>query len=402
MVYYDAYEYRYSSRVRSIVPRSLCKLLFPLWSRTGGDRGNCSQSPLPGPRQGYIWRRIPLTNGSLSAEHGTFPRLAGGAVAADSSLRVAFRGMVYAFSAEGMLRWSHDLSDAVIVPEGWNDADPDSQEELLDEEATVEPYVLAYHSLPTLIDTDTIITCSNTALRFDHTGRLIKCIEASLVDDSGLAPNYDCYGTPILTSIGDGVSRWEGDTLHTLGFFGYDIPPVAVFADNSLAIAGYARKGLCRVTQNGQIVWQTTITDADIVPTINRQQYTAVGSLNDARSFFVTPEGTIVADYPAAATFAVTHDDGWIALTHNHVACLSLTGTVRWSSPTDTPQWYRHQPIIDREGRIYITERQHITALTMAGDKLFSLPVDHYPGPLFPTSPNSMATVIGDDLIFLR
>jgi outer membrane protein assembly factor BamB len=377
---------------------------FPsLWPRSGGDIGNRSRLSVPGPSRAHILRRIAL-HGVLPAARGTYPRSAGGMVAFDGTLRVAFRGMLYAFTNQGEMLWARDLRTYVIIPDEYARSEETDSDLPTDDdfEAIGDDYGVEYHSLPSLIgQSNTLITMSNTAALFDTHGQLVARIEVPLSDDSGLAPNCDTEGIPILTTIHGSVSRWNYTGLHEIGMFGYDIVPVAVFADNSLAIAGYSYKGFCRIHQNGTLIWQTTLKDADLLPTINQQQFSVVGSLNDRCSMIFTPDGTPIGTYPHPALFAEYHDGGWIALSEKAIARLSTSGSVQWQHTIAAPRWSRSQPLVDSNGQVYVATEQHIVAFAGNGHKVFEIELDAEPGPLFPVRAGVLATIVGDELIFV-
>jgi hypothetical protein len=279
----------------------------------------------------------------------------------------------------------------------WTTSEDESEKEEVEDEQR-----LSYHSLPTIIGhSNTLITMRNTAAIFDKQGQLVARTELLLADDSGLAPNRDLEGIPILTTIDGGVSLWEQDGLHTIGNFGYDIIPVAVFADNSIGVAGYAYKGFCRVDRNGTLIWQTTLKDADLLPTINQQQLSAVGSLNDRCSVIFASDGNPIGTYPHPALFAEYVDGGWIALSQKGIAHLSASGAIQWQHALSAPRWNRHQPLVDRDGHVYAVDEQGIVAFAGNGHKMFEIKLHAEPGPLFPIKAGVFATVVGDELLFI-
>lgn len=376
-----------------------------LWPRSGGDEGNRSRIPVPGPSQALILNRVRL-QGVLSPLRGSYPRIAGGAVAPDGTLRVAFRGVLYALTSGGSVLWARDLRDYVVVPDAYLDPDEADSDVAEDDESendvAEDDNVLRYHSLPSMIGLgNTLITLWNTAVIFDAQGQLVARTEVSLVDDSGLAPNRNQEGIPILTTIDGEVFLWDYDGLHEIGFFGYDIMPVAIFADNSIAVSGYAGKGFCRVDQTGTLMWQTSLRDADLLPTVNQQQLSAVGSLNDRCSVIFAADGTVIETYPHPALFAEYPDGGWIAVSAEALARLSASGHIQWQHAIAMERWNRHQPLVDSQGHVYAVGNQQIVAFTGDGHEVFAINVNDAPGPLFPVQPGVFATVVGDELLFI-
>lgn len=300
------------------------------WPRSGYDEGNRSHVPVRGPERDRIARRIQLPR---TADHDNSGRRGGGiAVVPDGSWRVAAAGMLHALSPSGDLRWSRPLRD------GRNAA--------------------PYHSAPLALDDgDVILTLAHAAVRYDEHGRLRRRTRsADGLDDSGVSPNLTRAGVLVTGSpIGD-VLLLESGGWRSLGTFGYDIVPPSVYADGSLAIAGYAGKGLCRVQPDGQTLWQAAPRDADLPVTINQAQVAAVGSVNDQRSWFVAPDGHGIGEYDHAALFAEYPDGGWAALASGRLARLTPEGEERWWRPLQAEvNWRTSQPIIDADGRLYAT-----------------------------------------------
>lgn len=379
-----------------------------LWPRQGGDHANRSRIKVPGPSVPQIIKRIPLS-GVLSENKGLKARLAGGAVSHDGSLRISFRGYLHALSAEGLPLWRRNLIDYELEPDLDDDdfAEEDSiEEDSFDQGQSDDMYdVMHYHSLPTVLaNGHTLVTTRNSAVIFDQAGEVARHIHVPIADDTGLPPNYNHEGIPILTSVAGEVWSWEGEQLRELGWFGYDIEPVAIFADNTIAIAGYAGSGFCRITATGEKVWQTDLKDADLFPSINQAQYSAVGSLNDRCSVIFDPDGKPVGSYPHAAIFAEYCDGGWIARSKKHIARLSPLGSVVWQRPLDAPEQtipHRYQPVVDSNGRIYIFNREGLLALAGNGDQIFHLAIDGVAGPLFPIRAGLFGTVVNHELLYI-
>lgn len=358
--------------------------------------------PVVGPALRRVAHEIPLT--APQASPGII-RIAGGAVASDGSLRVVLRGMLFAIDpATRLIRWARDLRDLALRPGSEHDDDDDDDAEVPEEEAPPTPAV----SLPAILEGDrTLVTVSATGIILDAHGELCDRVAVPMSDDSGPAPNTDLEGRPIFTTIDGDVHVWHAEGLHRVGGgFGYDIVPVAVFTDGTLAISGYAGRGFCRVGSDGATIWRSDLADPDLLPTVSRAQHAAVGSLNERCSAVFDPEGRRIATYPAAAVFAEYEADrGWIALGTDSLARLTPAGQVVWRHPlctASTLRWGCYQPIVDAVGTIYVATDDGIAAFDGSGARCAKLSLGGSPMPLFPVRAGLMATIVGDTLLLIE
>ena len=223
------------------------------------------------------------------------------------------------------------------------------------------------------------------------------------LDDSGLSPNLTHDGALLTGSpIGD-LYRLDADGWRSLGAFGYDIVPPTLYEDGSLAVAGYAGKGLCRLAPDGQLRWQAAPRHADLPVTINGAQVAAVGSLNDDRSWFVDPDGHSLGEYGHAAVFAEYADGGWAALSSGRLARLTPDGQERWGQPLDVRlTWSTSQPIVDADGRHYVATVGGIVCYDSAGRLVFTTTL----GPSQPyavsiIAAGALACLVGSELVLL-
>jgi outer membrane protein assembly factor BamB len=182
-----------------------------------------------------------------------------------------------------------------------------------------------------------------------------------------------------------------------LGCFGYDILPPAIYADNTLAIAGYYGTGFCRIGLDGQQVWTTEFAEADLLPTINSHSVAAVGSLNDETSAFFSSEGKFLGTYARASIFAEYSPEAWIARSHQYVAQLTVEGQECWGVPLhDDANWGHCQPIVDGQGRIYVLDDANLLCLTGEGNVVFTTKLqENSQGGLSCISPGKLAYVGG-------
>lgn len=363
-----------------------------IWPRSGGCQSNRAHISVSGPPKGIIAHRLKLP-------YFQSETIAGGAVAEDGTLRVVCGGYLTAIAPDHQMLWSIRLHDHEIKE---FDLDDDSESENIpDEEEPSKPDRL-YNSLPCVIDkTDTLVTLQRTAVVIDGNGALIRKTGLPLADDSGLSPNVDHSGIPILTTIHGDIMLWHRQTKVEISHFGYDIVPVAMFDDNSFGVSGYYGTGYCRVRGNGDILWRSALKEADMLPTINAAQISAVGGANEGKSLFISPQGETMAVYPQQAVFSV-HPSGWIALTKDHVALLSPEAEVTWSRPLQRNlRWGSYQAIVDQRGHVYACDHNRVVAFDPQGNEQFQVFTGSQPGPLFPVREQLMGTVVGQELLYI-
>jgi len=158
--------------------------------------------------------------------------------------------------------------------------------------------------------------------------------------------------------------------------FGYDIPPPAIYEDNSLAISGFYGTGFCRYRLDGQKIWSTQLWKVDLFPTINSKQFSAVGSLDWNRSFILSNDGQIIGTYKRASIFSEYLDGGWIALSEKYIARLTLEGKELWGHSIENEQtWDECQPIVDSLGQIFITNGRNLFCYDSDGNTVFNMQI---------------------------
>lgn len=379
------------------------------WPRSAGDAGNRRVFAADGPSQPRLSAPIELPR---SPSDGMV--VSGGVIADDGELRVVHGDYLSRVALDGTVRWSLSLRaiELELVPPP-EEADEDelrrraAAAEAGEEEEKAEDRLVS-HSLPTALSGGrTLVTVRWAALIVDANG----LVEARLTtwepfggttDDSGISPNVTRSGTPIVTMpIGTPIA-WEGEAGRELGDFGYDLVPPAIYADDSLALAGYAGRGLCRVRLSGEIVWERAPKDADMLPTVSRAQVCAVGSLNDECSWLVDVDGRQIGIYGHSAIFAEYVDSGWIAATTRWVARLGPRGAELWSAEiAHELRWGVFGPIVDRSGRVYVQGEEWLIGLDPQGARVFALHLGAGAGTVFPAGAGVFAVVVEGALRFM-
>jgi hypothetical protein len=240
------------------------------------------------------------------------------------------------------------------------------------------------------------------AVIVDARGQTVARVAQALMDDSGPSPNVTRSGVPILSTIAEGVFAWEPDGLRRIGVFGYDVVPPAIYDDDSLAIAGYAGSGFCRVGFAGERRWTTELREADLLPSIQTSQVAAVGSRNDRCSVVYSASGDPLGVHPCAAVFAEYPDGGWIAVSDCAIARIDAAAEkVWWSEIATTLHWGTLGPIVDAAGNIYVQDGESLVALDPGGTAMFSVWLGKSVGPLFPATPGRFAVIADGVLRFI-
>lgn len=334
-----------------------------VWPRFGGDRANRSLLSIPGPHAMPTWRKT-----SLSASHAIRPpdkAPSGVIVMPDETLHVCHAGMLLAVTFDGTILWHLDLSSLISE----------------DEHRSA--------SLPTALQTgETLLLLPDSLLTVDRLGGIRRrdYLIASdnsetsahvdiLPDNSGFSPNLTYSGLPILSARTGEVYLFKKNRWQEIGVYGYDVVTPAVYPDNSLAITGYAGRGFCRVSLDGEIQWTTHLEDADLLPTLNAEHIAAVGSLNDKHSAFFRSDGEQIGEYHHAAKFATYPDGGWIALSEQRLARLTLEGRELWGCEMcrgDTLTFVE-QPLVDRDGFIFVRQKEGFLCCDAYGHHVFEV-----------------------------
>ncbi|WAS96710.1 hypothetical protein [Nannocystis punicea] len=374
-----------------------------LWPRSAGDAGNRRVFAADGPTQPRLSPPLELPR-SPSDLHV----VSGGVLGDDGDLRLVHGDFLSRVTLAGAVRWSLSLRaielELTPPPEPDEDDDPPPGEDAEDEDEE-----RVSHSLPTALRGGrTLITVRHAALIVDPDGRVEDrwlswehlCCGP---DDSGISPNVTHAGAPIITTPGGEWIVWEEPTARVLSAGAYDILPPALFADGSLALACYAGDGLCRVRPSGERLWRAGPRDADLLPTVNRAQVCAVGSLNDECSLLLSPEGRPKGEHPVPAVFAEYHDMGWIAVGERQVARLDPRGASMWTADlAHGLRWGVYGAIVDRQGRVYVQDDGALLGLDPRGRRLFELRLGDVAGAVFPVADGVFGVVVDGELRFIR
>lgn len=343
---------------------------------------------------------------ALRAIAGEASPIDGGVIADDGSLRVVHGECLSAVELDGTVRWTRavrELVAAIVVPVVEADDESECYARLDEEALAAEEAPRLVRSLPTaLAGGHTLLGVTRGAVIVDARGELVAQVAQELMDDSGPSPCVTGSGVPVLSTIAEGVFAWEDAGLRRLGSFGYDVVPPAVYRDDSLAIAGYAGKGFCRVTLGGELVWGTELAEADLLPSINSSQHAAVGSRNDRCSMLFGAAGDPLGVHPCAAVFAEYPDGGWVAVSDCAVARIDSSATkIWWAEIATTLRWGVLGPIVDPGGMIYVQDGESLVALDPNGTAKFSVWLGKSVGPVFPAGPGRFAVVADGVLRFI-
>lgn len=363
------------------------ELAHTVWPRFGGDRANRSLLNVSGPHAMPTWQKIPLS--ACQAAYSLRDNYSGVIIMPDESLRVLENGVLSAVTFAGTILWQLDLSALDVGDEEVHDT----------------------FSLPTATQAgETLLVRGDAFLIVDNAGNCRR--ERTLsgeghnkicaLDDSGFSPNLTSSGQPILTCCDGGVYAFKDGLHHEIGVFGYDIVTPAIYPDDTLAIAGYASTGFCRVSLDGRIRWKTAFFYADLLPTLNHRHIAAVGSLNDDTSAFYKPDGSQIGEYQHAAKFAVHPSGDWIALSKQRLARLTLQGDEIWSCALQAGESlsFVEQPLVDKDGYIYVRQKEGFLCIDEHGHKAFEVQLSSLPqGPMSILAPGVVAYTLDGELV---
>lgn len=360
-----------------------------VWPRFGGDQANSSLLLILGPHTTPTWQKI-----SLSSHHSVHlpdrEAISGVIVMPDRTLRVCHMGTLSAVTFDGTILWQLDLHR--LVSEDWR----------------------FHYSLPTALQTgETLLVLPDALLIVDKLGRIYRK-ENSLAsdnaentpdmingpDDSEFSPNLTYSGFPILSLVAGDVYVLKNNLWHEIGIYGLDIVTPAIYPDNSLAIAGYAGAGFCRVGLDRKKHWTTQVKMADKLPTLNHEHIAAIGS-DDGYAAFFRSDGKQIGEYKHSATFAEYIDGGWIALSRQRIARLTTNGREIWGNDIcrGNNLTFVEQPIVDRDGFIFVRHQDGYQCYNAQGHIAFEVKLPAIPqGLMSIIAPNTMAYVVENEL----
>lgn len=340
-----------------------------LWPRTGGDRGHRARISASGPEEGrLLWELAVLPYPDPAAR-----RFHGLALSDDGALHVVAGGQPLCVEGAGSVRWSG--SEPCFAP----------------------PVCLrGGHSLASVPGRFVVL---------DPQGIVVREVAVGFSrDDSNVAPclTRDAEGAWVLisTSPQGEVHRLQGERWICLGDFGYDILPPAAFGDGSLAVAGYAGSGFCRVNLDGKRRWCAPFEEVDLLPVVATSQRSAVGALGDGCTRFFSPEGAPLGRYEQAAICS-EHAEGWVALSDGLLALLTPDGAVRWQRELPYKRgWGGLQGIVDGRGHIYAPCAGGLRCFTGEGALLFATELPGgQPLALCPLGPGQLALLFADRVV---
>ena len=340
-----------------------------LWPRTGGDPGHRARISAPGPDEGRLLWELAVSPSSDPAAR----RFHGLALSDDGALCAVVGGQSLCVEPTGSVRWIGSepcKAPPVCLQGGRSLASIPGRFAVLDARGDIEREV---------------------AVGFSR-------------DDSNIAPclTRGPGGAWVLisTSPQGEVHRLEGERWVCLGDFGYDILPPAAFADGSLAIAGYAGSGFCRVDLDGKRRWCAPSEEVDLLPVVASSQRSAVGALGDGCTRFFSPEGALLGRYEQAAVCS-EHTGGWVALSDGLLALLTPEGAVRWQRELPYKRgWGGLQGMVDGRGHIYAPCEGGLRCFTAEGELLFATELPGgQPHALCPLGPGKLALLFTDRVV---
>lgn len=369
------------------------------WPRTAANRRHSALVPISGPQRGRIVAVIELPSCEPDGRAWTGGGIATGA---DGALIVVAHGRVSRVALDGTIRSvasippagpdPRDLDEPPDVPSENGDdgsarhaagsdddtvgstpaagsdddagsdptagSDPDAEAEAIPRTVVAPPVALA--------DGTAVVVAAPELLVFDAGGQLVGGAHVGTsVDDSVLAPNATHRGALVLTHMTGEVVCLADGQRRTIGAFGYDVVPPAIYPDDAMVIAGYAGTGLVCIAPDGTHRWRADLKDADLLPAIDADGFVAAGSLNDHRSLIVAPDGTQVGAIPRAGAFAETGTGDWFVRTPDVVARVRRDGSPLWMhrhAPSRGLGWGALAPVADAAARVYTLDATDLIA----------------------------------------
>lgn len=338
------------------------QLAESLWPRTGGGASNRALLPVAGPDRGEVSWRCELSKDSDERAL----RFCGIALAEDTTLRVVSGGALQAV----------EVGRGVL----WRDSEP----------CFAPPVALRGSA--------TLALCQRRLRTLDPLGRPLEEIPFEMSpDDSNVAPNLSS-GMLLLSTPTGSLYRHEWGRFIRLGSFGYDILPPAVFEDGTLAVSGYGGSGYCRVALDGSSLWRTGQREVDLLPAIAKDQRSAVGALNEGRSYLYDPDGQLLGIFPEAALLS-EHPLGWVARSEQAVSLLRPDGQIVWRKELRCERsWGGLQAIVDARGAVYAPCEEGLCCLDPEGHVRFVVGLQGAPDAVAPLREGHMLALSGGAL----
>lgn len=346
----------------------LAKTCFP---RSGVDTRNSGLVPLRGPRKK---RLIALKLTDMLEKRGRFI-VAG----ADNTLHVAMGSTLYSISLDDLrVKWKQARFK--------------------------HPFKVA----PLVLEDGSCVVASAGMHLVSVDGELLSQPRMKFgfaLDDSALSPNVHPSGQLIVTGVtGEVVLVDSAGVQTTVGCFGYDVVPPAVYPDGDLLIAAYdSGYSLCRISPTGELRWTARdyLEDCDILPVLDAN-LRAAGTFGN-RTIVLDANGVLVFAIPFGAILTAYPDGGWIARAKDRIARLDEDGSRIWEFASQGEiGWGSGQALVDAEGFVYALEEGRLVALTPDGELLFSHGLAKRSGGLAIVSEGVLACISGRRLLIVR
>lgn len=369
------------------------------WPRTGGDRRNSARVGIEGPKHGRLAIEVPL---AAPVADGRSWRGGGLVVGADGVMIVASGGRFLRIGLDGRV-----LVEALIPPQS-RDPYVDPDDVIEDPPDAVERVHHTVVAPPVaLADGGAVVIAPPDLLVFDSRGVLAGgAYVGTGPDDSGLSPNVTDTGALVLTQVMGPVEWFIDGQVRDMGIFGYDIVPVALFADDAMVISGYAGSRLVCVDPDGARRWRVDM-DADMLPAIDADGFVAAGSVNEQRSVIVAPDGSVAGAVDGAAAFAEGSNGDWFARFKTGLSRVRRDGSPVWTVPCEVLRglrWGAQAPIADAAGRVYVLAPDALLALDAdTGAEIFRAPLGGAPrAALALVAPGLCAILLEDRVVLIE
>lgn len=308
--------------------------------RTGFDRRNSSKVKFSGPKIGKLEKAIKLPKFKLN-------KLSDASIvfSNNNTICVQYKGFLSSITTDGDILWSRSLKSKNYTP-------------------------------PIVINKKIILYSDKKILYLNENGEVVKeyKLYKYTLNVENISPNILNNNKLILNTRCGSVLLLEEEKMEELkDIYGYDILPPAIDSEGSMIFSAYYGNGLIKIDKFGNKIWEINYKEADLIPTINTKNNSAVGSLNLNESIFVSFEGEIIGKYKKASIFSEFLDDEWIALSEDGVARVKNNGEIIWEykfKENIRLKWGSNQAIVDKELNTYVINKNLLVGLNKYGDEI--------------------------------
>ncbi len=260
-----------------------------------------------------------------------------------------------------------------------------------------------YASAPTFVREDLLCVAIQGGLAAITTaGEVLASTRVDLVDDHGESPNYDRGGLWV-TTIGGDLLRWDPaspSVERVREGLGYDLVCPAVLPDGELLLSCYdTEHGLCLLSPKGDLLWSSSLEDADLVPTYSHGGLCIAGSANQGRSIALSKNGELQWRLEQAARFASHPNGTLVAASSDRLTALDSLGATLWTYPLPNDEVCPIGHFVCEDLVVVCCTRQSCFAVAPPGELLWELHFGQVTSAPMPLSSGAIAFVADRQLV---